>query len=94
MNQANQVGAKVVTQEAQVEQQMREMDDVQNELHKAVLQLDERLSLVLTNPPEEKPAVRETPTDLVPLANILWNKNDFLRLLLERINNLRQRIEL
>lgn len=90
MNQGN-----TITEASQVAVQIQAMDDMHNELHKAVVALDDRLSQVLVERPPEKPLPEvKASDDLVPLALVLWNKNNFLRELFARINCLRDRIEL
>ncbi len=80
--------------QSQVAAQLEEMEQLHNELHKAILGLNDRLSPVLTDEPKEKMNETASVPGLVPLADVLWNKNNFLRMMLGRLTDMRSRIEL
>lgn len=72
---------------------MLEMDEIKNQLRQAIIELDDRLSPVITNSQAVEKNKQDDP-DLVPLANKLWDTNNFLREQIAAINRLRHRVEL
>lgn len=81
------------TKPAQVAEQLVQLGQVCEELQKAITELDDRLSPIVTNEPEEQKDKPDAP-GLVPLAHNLWEKNAHLREQVAFLIELRHRIEL
>jgi len=84
-----------VEKESQVSLEMIEQDSIVNELHIAIDAVKTRIQKVLIiEPTSEKIAKAETEGDLVPLAGSLRAMNRSIKIAVNRLRDIEQRIEL
>jgi len=81
----------------QIQQQCSEMEELCSTLHSAIGQLDECL-IQVTRPAEvaiaDQEGSKKERQELVPLAMFLRCRNETIQSAIDRLNGLRQRIEL
>ena len=86
-------GGMGVSKEPQIRQQLTKCEIAIENLHKSIAELEGRIEVVIT-PPTEKPKDVKPIESLVSLANELRVFVDGVSSAIDKINNLRNRIEL
>lgn len=78
----------------QIREQLTKLGMQLEELEKAVFGIDERLKDVLSGPLPQNEDMAKDPKALVPLAELLREKNNKLSDMIQYLNQMRQRVEL